>query len=336
MIFYLGFLTPESNRRAIELNVNDDALKETRVDGISAIFNSMKRLFGPVHVLTENGKSKFGLILLLAMVAFAIVGIFYTPYAPNAYLFKKSMPPSYNHLLGTTGYGQDVFSQLLAGAAPTLMIGFSVGILGTLISVFVGVVSGFASKKVNEIINGIVNVFLVIPGVLLIMLFGAYFLGLKQNMGYLPTVIILISTGWAFGARTFRSVTLSVSKRDYILSSILIGERKLSIIFRQIIKSIMPVIVSNFFFTAMYGTMGLTFVEYLGVGNLQQVNWGTMLYWAINNEAYLVGEWWWILPPAILISVLMFAFILLNFGLDEIANPALKVFKKKKKVIERT
>jgi peptide/nickel transport system permease protein len=104
----------------------------------------------------------------------------------------------------------------------------------------------------------------------------------------------------------------------------------MNIIFRQIIKSIMPVIVSNFFFTAMYGTMGLTFVEYLGVGNLQQVNWGTMLYWAINNEAYLVGEWWWILPPAIMISILMFAFILLNFGMDQIANPSLRVFSKKR------
>jgi peptide/nickel transport system permease protein len=59
-----------------------------------------------------------------------------------------------------------------------------------------------------------------------------------------------------------------------------------------------------------------------------------MLYWAINNEAYLVGEWWWILPPAILIAVLMFSFILLNFGMDEIANPALRVFKIKKNKVK--
>ncbi|MHB1440910.1 MAG: ABC transporter permease [Cuniculiplasma sp.] len=294
------------------------------------LINSLKKLLKPFGLLLANNKSKAGFVLLMGMIIFSIVGVFYTPYAPDAYLFKKSLGPSSSHLLGTTGYGQDVFSQLLGGAAPTLMVGFSVGILGTLISVFVGVLSGFASKRVNELINGIVNIFLVIPGVLLIMLFGAYFLGLHQNLGYLSTVLILVITGWAFGARTFRSVTLSVAKRDYILSSILVGERKLSIIFRQIIKSIMPVIVSNFFFTAMYGTMGLTFVEYLGVGNLNQVNWGTMLYWAINNEAYLVGEWWWILPPAILISVLMFAFILLNFGMDEIANPALRVFQTKK------
>ena len=56
-----------------------------------------------------------------------------------------------------------------------------------------------------------------------------------------------------------------------------------------------------------------------------------MLYWAINNEAYLTGLWWWILPPSIMISILMFSFILMNFGMDEIANPSLRRFKTKSK-----
>ncbi|SMD30893.1 ABC transporter permease [Picrophilus oshimae] len=286
----------------------------------------------PVKILLNNSKAKAGFILLIGLIVFAILGQFFTPYNPEKYEFARSMPPSYAHILGTTAYGQDVFSQLFYGAAPTLMVGFTVGILGTLISVFVGIAAGFASERVNNAITAVINIFLIIPGVLLIMLFGSYFLGIHESLGYIPTVLILVITGWAFGARTFRSVTLSVSKRDFIISSILIGENRFSIIFRQIIRAIFPVIVSNFFFTAMYGTMGLTFVEYLGVGNLLQVNWGTMLYWAINNEAYLTGMWWWILPPSIMISILMFSFILLNFGLDEISNPALRRFSKVKGV----
>ncbi|MCY0852195.1 MAG: ABC transporter permease [Thermoplasma acidophilum] len=285
-------------------------------------------------IVLKNSKSKAGFILLLSIVIFSIVGIFYRPYNPEAYLFAKALPPNSVNILGTTGYGQDVFSQLLAGAAPTLMIAFSVGIAGTLISVFVGLLAGFSSPAVNGAINAIISIFLVVPGVLLIMLFGTYFLGIHQSLGYLPTIIILVITGWAFGARTFRSITLSIAKRDYILSSLLIGESRLSIIFRQIMRAIMPVVVSNFFFTSMYGAMGLTFVEYLGVGNIEQVNWGTMLYWAINNEAYLTGQWWWILPPSIMISLLMFSFILLNFGLDEMANPSLRVYQKKRRAVK--
>ncbi len=299
--------------------------KSKKLNGYTSIIRSS------LATLLKNNKSKVGFILLLSIVTFSIIGIFYTPYNPNAYLFKFSQPPNFVNLLGTTGYGQDVFSELLGGAAPTLMIAFSVGLLGTLIAVLVGIFAGFTSKTTNAVINAFINIFLVIPGVLLIMLFGTYFLGIHQNLGYLPTIIILVITGWAFGARTFRSITLSIVKRDFILSSILIGESKMSIIMRQIMRAIMPVIVSNFFFTSMYGAMGLTFIEYLGVGNVEQVNWGTMLYWAINYEAYLTGAWWWILPPSIMISMLMFSLILLNFGLDEMANPSLRVFKKKKR-----
>ncbi len=299
--------------------------------GASGIFKRLySSLANSVGMLLRNSKAKVGFTILILLGIFAIIGIFFSPYPPNAYLFAKSLPPNHVNILGTTGYGQDVFSQLIAGAAPTLLVAFSVGLLGTLISLAVGILSGFSGKRVNSVINAVVNIFLVVPGVLLIMLFGTYFLGIHRNLGYLSTIIILIVTGWAFGARTFRSITLSISKREYVLSSILIGESRISIIFRQITRAIMPVVVSNFFFTAMYGTMGLTFVEYLGVGNLQQVNWGTMLYWAINNEAYLTGQWWWILPPSIMISFLMFGFILLNFGLDEIANPSLRIYQKKK------
>lgn len=281
----------------------------------------------PLILLLNNNKAKVGFGILVGLVILSVIGIFVTPYNPNSDAFARGQPPTSAHLLGTTIYGQDVLSQLLAGAGPTLMVGFVVGILGTLVSVVVGVASGFASERMNAVINSIVNIFLVIPGILLIMLFGTFFLGIHQSLGYLPIITILVITGWAFGARTFRSVTMSVSKRDFILSSVLIGESRFSIIFRQIIRAIFPVIVSNFFFTAMYGTMGLTFVEYLGVGNLLQINWGTMLYWAINNEAYLTGLWWWILPPSIMISVLMFSFTLLNFGMDEVANPSLRRFK---------
>lgn len=293
-------------------------------DGIG---KNLSALFKPLALLLNNNKAKVGFGILVALIVLSVAGLFVSPYNPNADIFATGQPPSSSHLLGTTSYGQDVFSQLLVGAGPTLMVGLVVGVLGTLISVVVGVASGFASDRVNGIINSVVNIFLIVPGILLIMLFGTFFLGIHQSLGYLPIIIILVITGWAFGARTFRSVTMSVGKRDFILSSILIGESRMSIIFRQIIRSIFPIIVSNFFFTAMYGTMGLTFVEYLGVGNLLQINWGTMLYWAINNEAYLTGLWWWILPPSIMISVLMFSFTLLNFGMDEVANPSLRRFK---------
>lgn len=277
-------------------------------------------------LLWNNKKSRIGAIILLIYAFIGIFGRVLSPYNPSKYLFAPNLPPSPAHLLGTTAYGQDVFSQILTGIGPTVAVGILTGIIATAISVVAGISAGFSSARVSAAINAVTNVFLVIPGILIIMLFGAFFLGDHKTLGYIAMVLILSLTGWAWGARTLRSQTLSTAKSDFITSSLLIGEKRMSIIFRQIIRALFPIIMSNFFFTAIYGVMGLAFVEYLGVGNLLEVNLGTTLFWAINNQAYITGAWWWILPPGFLISLLMFAFVLINFGVDEISNPSLRKY----------
>ena len=323
------FWTQGPNRRAGELmdsghNLKGDTVRYTTRKKLriqSALSTSMRQVL-------SNNKAKTGFILLLGFLFMGIFGGIMSPYNPNKFLFHKNSPPTLAHLLGTTAYGQDIFSQLMTGAGPTLAVGLSVGVIATLIAITIGVMAGFSSERVRSVIDAVINIFLVIPGILIIMLFGTFLLGISQSLGYIPMIFILSFTGWAFGARTFRAQTLSIAKRDFIFSSLLIGENRMSIIFRQIVRAIFPIIVSNFFFTAIYGVLGLTFVEYLGIGNLLEVNWGTMLYWSISNEAYLTGMWWWILPPGLMISLLMFSFILLNFGIDEISNPSLRKYIK--------
>ena len=111
----------------------------------------------PLKILLINTKSKAGFILLVSLIIFGILGQFFTPYNPNRYEFTGGLGPSYAHLLGTTIYGQDVFSQLFYGAAPTLMVGFAVGIIGTSISIIVGISAGFASERVNAFITGLIK-----------------------------------------------------------------------------------------------------------------------------------------------------------------------------------
>jgi len=127
-----------------------------------------------------------------------------------------------------------------------------------------------------------------------------------------------------------RSLVLSLRRREYILSSDLIGESKLSIIFNQIIPNNLPFIASNFFFTAIYGIAGFTFIYYFGLGSLTQVNWGTMLYWSLGGEAYLRGLWWWYIPPGLMIGLVAFSFALINIGIDRVANPRLRIWDVKK------
>ena len=225
-------------------------------------------LFSVLAYLWDMRISKIGLIIFLSYVLLAIIGPFVAPFSPTSTKFLLNSPPSATHLLGTTAYGQDVLSQILAGAAPTLLVALVVGFLGTLISILVGIVAGLSqSTWIDALLNGITYIFLLIPGILFIILIATFFLGAGMSFSYVSIILALTLTGWAWGARTFRAQTMSISKSDYILSSKLIGESKLSIVFRQIIPGNFSLILSNLFFTCIYGRLGLTFVEFFGLGN---------------------------------------------------------------------
>ncbi|WP_338598948.1 ABC transporter permease [Sulfolobus tengchongensis] len=299
------------------------------------IFNFKIDKYSPVYNLIrgvwEQRVARVGFYILLAIIIFSLIGVFYTPYNPNYTGFPRDLPPSPQHLLGTDDYGHDVFSQLLVGGFPVIGVGFAVGLIGTFISILVGITAGlYAETMIDRVLSAITQIFLIIPGILIIELIGAYLGAVQFKLGYLTILFALSSTGWAWGSRVLRSLVLALRRREYILSSELIGESKLSTIFRQIIPNNLPFIASNFFFTAIYGITGFTFIYYFGLGSLTQVNWGTMLYWSLGGEAYLRGLWWWYIPPGLMIGLVAFSFALINIGIDRVANPRLRVWDVKK------
>ncbi|AOL16518.1 ABC transporter permease [Sulfolobus sp. A20] len=294
--------------------------------------NKYSPFYSLLQGIWEQKVARVGMYILLAIIIFCLIGVFWTPYNPNSTQFPRDLPPSPKHWLGTDDYGHDVFSQLLVGGFPVIGVGLLTGLIGTLISIFIGISAGlYADTLVDRILSGITQIFLVIPGILIIELIGAY-LGAEQiKLGYITILIALSTTGWAWGARVLRSLVLPLRRREYILSSELIGESKLSIVVRQIIPNNLPFIASNFFFTAIYGIAGFTFIYYFGLGSLTQVNWGTLLYWSLGGEAYLRGLWWWYIPPGLMIGLVALSFALINIGIDRVANPRLRVDNKKYK-----
>ena len=83
--------------------------------------------------------------------------------------------------------------------------------------------------------------------------------------------------------------------------------------------------------TVIYAILAETGLEFLGLGDITNTSWGIMLYWAGNNDALLLGAWWWILPPGLCIAILGAGLAFINFGIDEIANPRLRKESKPKR-----
>jgi peptide/nickel transport system permease protein len=271
------------------------------------------------RAIRSNGKALTGVILL---AIFTLMAIF--PWAiahddPSAEIYARSAGPSSAHLFGTTYYGQDIFSQAVWGSRETLIIAVVSGGLSTVLSVIMGLTAGYVGGVVEAVLNYITDVLLVIPTFPLLIIIVAFLPGL----GTTGLIAVLVFTGYSYGARQLRAQTLSVRSRDYLEAARVRGERSLYIILVEIIPSMTSLIVATFLGTAVYNVLAAAGLQFLGLGDPNTVSWGTMLYWAQNNEALQTNQYLWFIVPGALIALLSAAFALVNYAFDEISNPAL-------------
>jgi peptide/nickel transport system permease protein len=280
----------------------------------------MERLGAVWHFMTQNRKVSIGLGIVGFFVLLAVFGPLLVHQDPSAFSTDVLQPPSPRHLLGTTQTGQDVFAQVIIGARISIAMGFVIGTIATALSVIVGLVSGYVGGISDEAISLVTNVFLVLPTLPLAILLAAY----VPYKGPLTIGFVLIVTGWSWGARVIRSQTLSMRNREFIEAARARGESGFRIIFFEILPNEIALVAAELLGTVIYCILAEAGLEFLGLGDVNSVSWGTMFYFAENGDALLLGAWWWFLPPGICIAVLGAALALVNFGIDEIANPRLR------------
>ena len=280
-------------------------------------------LRGLWRLVTANRKVAFGLAVVCFFVLLALVGPLFVPFDANAFGPDLSASPSLAHPLGTTSYGQDVLAQVIVGARVSVALGFITGIVATILSVIVGLVSGYFGGWGDETLSVVSNVFLVLPALPLAIVLASFL----PYKGPLTIGFVLIITGWSWGARVLRAQTLSMRNREFVTAARATGEPSWRIIFFEIFPSEIGVVVAQLLGTIIYAILAEAGLEYLGLGDLGSVSWGTMLYMAGNNDALALGYWWWFVPPGLCIALLGAGLAFVNFGIDEIANPRLHVAK---------
>ena len=271
----------------------------------------------------RSRKTVVGIALLALFVLLALFGPLLAPHDPTVASGDLLQGPSAAHLLGTTQSGQDVLSELLVGARSTVLIGFLAGVLASVLSIVIGVTAGYLGGLADDLLSLLTNVFLVVPGLPLLIVLAAY---LPKSTGANPFVLafIISITGWAWGARVLRAQTMSIRGRDYVAAARVAGERTSRIVFAEILPNLTAIVASSFVFTVLYAIGTYVALAFLGVVDPAQWSWGGMLFWAESQNAPQVGAWWWFLPPGVAIALLGTSLALLNFGLDEFINPRLR------------
>ena len=262
-----------------------------------------------------------GLIILGAFVVVAIFGSTMAPYDPSAISGQVLAPPSAAHLLGTTQTGQDVLSQLLVGTQDTLLIGFVTGAIATVLSIIVGVSAGYFAGYGGELLSLLSNIFLVIPGLPLLIVLTSY----VPHLSWWMMTLVLSLVSWAWGARVLRAQTLAFRQQDFVQAAKSAGESNWRIILFEILPNEIAIVATSFVFTVVFAISFYVALMFLGIGNINQWSWGTMLYYAQNNQAITSsGAWWWWAPPGIAVALVILALVMLNFGIDEFINPRLR------------
>jgi peptide/nickel transport system permease protein len=276
--------------------------------------------------IRRDKKAMVGSFILLGLLLVAAFPNLFTPHDPAAEIYTPGSGLSWNHLLGTTAFGQDVFSQLVAGTRQSMMIALVVGFLCTILSVLVGITAAYAGGWLDDALSLMTDVVLVIPTFPLIIVITAYL----KSASFWLMVFVLVITGWSYGARQLRVQALSLRNRDYLLAARARGESSLYVIFVELIPPMTSLIVANFLGAALYAVLAESGLQFIGLGDISTESWGTMLYWAQNNAALNAGLPLWALAPGIAIAILGTGLALLNYAFDEIANPALRPVRAKR------
>jgi len=273
---------------------------------------------GWVRNALRSRKVRVGLGIVVFFILLGIIGPNFVG-SPSVTGPQAFAHPSAHHLLGTTDTGQDVLAQLVDGTNVSLIVGFVSSVIATLIAIAIGLSSAFFGGLWDEVLSTITNAFLVIPALPLVIVLAGYLHG----AGTLAVAVVIAATAWPWTARILRAQTLSLRRRDYVRAARVVGESASRIIWFEIVPNEIPLIAAQFLITVIYAILIQAGLAFLGVGSVTTWSWGTMLYWAQNASALSSGAWWWFVPPGLCLALLGTGLALMNFGVDEVANPRL-------------
>jgi peptide/nickel transport system permease protein len=275
--------------------------------------------------LPRSGKVRLGLAVFAFFILVAIIGPWFVGNVMHTTVTAVDFNaiaagPSWHHLLGTTVAGQDCLAQLIVGARGSVLVGIISGLLATFLSALVGVWSGFVGGMTDRVLNAFTNLVMTLPGFALLIIVSGY----VANVSLLMIAFIIGVLEWPSGARYLRAQTMSMRGRDFTMALETVGERRWRIILVEVMPHLYGIISAMFLRAVVAGVFAEAALAFLGIGDAGGVSWGTMIGNAEAQNAMMHGLWGWLVPPGLCIAILGTATALVNFGLDELSNPALR------------
>jgi len=271
--------------------------------------------------LRENSLFTCGILLLVGLYLFGFIGsMFADVHHADMGANPLNLTPSGDHLLGTEGFGRDVYTIVVYGIPNTFKIGILAGGIGVIIGSLIGMFAGYYGGFLDVAISSTADVLLVIPALAILITVSAY----VRTMTVEIMALLVGLLSWPLPARVIRSQTLTLRQRLFVQVARLSGENDFEIIFGQILPNLTAYLAAAFVGAVSTGILAAVGLEVLGLGPQLTPTIGRMLFYAFQYSAMFRGMWWWWGPPIVILGIIFTGLFLMSVSLDQVANPRLR------------
>jgi peptide/nickel transport system permease protein len=262
-----------------------------------------------------NTRLYIGLTIVTILAAGSLILPFFTTVDPAAQgTYLKNLPPSLEHPLGTNALGQDIFWYLVFSVRNSLILGVMVSVGITAIATVLGLSAGFIGGGYERTVVIFIDTFITIPVLPVLIVLGAV---VRGNTSFLVVGLILIAFGWAWNARTIRSMALSLREREFINMARFSGAGVWPIIAREIFPYVYAFMVVGFINTILFAINTEAALAVIGLSNVTVPTLGSIIFWALNYNAILIGQPLWIIAPIVTTVILFLGLFLTSTGYNE-------------------
>lgn len=289
--------------------------------GVAVLVEGLRGALAPL------GTSLHARVGLVVLAVFVVVGAFASliaPYDPLAKHYdvrghlKQLVPPSREHLLGTTLYGRDVLSQLVIGTKTALFVGALTASVVSALGLNIGLVSGYFGRATDTVLMRVTDIVYGVP----VLPFGIVALSLLSRSEWWIISIMSILY-WPPSARVVRSQVLSLRTRPFIDAARIAGSSHLRILYKHIAPNVLPQIFVHGVFAVAWAITTEASLSFLGFGDPYTISWGTVIYDVFASMA-TYKAWWWFVPPGLCIMLVVTAFYFIGRAYEEVTNPRLR------------
>jgi len=265
--------------------------------------------------LLSNLRLKLGSVILAIFVIGSFTLPLFTTVDPSQQgTYFKNLPVSGQHLLGTNALGQDIFWFLVFAVRNSLLLGVITSIGITIISTLVGLSAGYIGGWYERLIMLVIDAFITIPVLPILIILSTL---VRGNTSFLIVGVILIIFGWAWGARTVRSMALSLREREFVNVARFSGASTFSIIIREIFPYVYAYVVVNFINTILFAINTEAALAVIGLSKVEVPTLGSILFWALNYNALFSGQITWLIGPIVATVLLFLGLFLTSTGYNE-------------------